>query len=481
MKKRVWVIVAVLALGAAWTGTAWYTGKQAEIRLAQQVERINADVAPLAEKLGLTAAVETMSFERGVFTSRARYGLNVTKRAEAGKPAKDSRLEFVAQIEHGPFPWSRLSAGDPAPALAATRIQVEQTPDSDAWFAAAKGVTPMHAEIVARYGGNVSGNMEMAPVEYTKDGTTLSFSGLTGQASRQAGGKGLVFSVASDRATFSEPHPKGDRSLSMQALAIAYDTSVSADGIEKAITKVGIKHWDVVSDKSVFGLKDIALAIDTSGDATKTDGNLSLDLGGISIRDKHAAKARLVAGMRNVDMNSLRAFREFYEEREKEKAAGVERERGLGSELVGMSHVVKFLSAKPEFSLSSLELETASGVSTLQFDVKLDSPMFWNRSLAGILKELIQKLNVRLAISPDNIADFLAADLQVEGVSDAEAQTEARRRVQDMRDQMVQRGWGKIEQGKFVVNLAYSDGQADFNGERLPVEELFTKLVLGVK
>ena len=74
MRKWVSTGCAVVALGAIWTGTAWYTGKQLEAGLGPLAETVKAQARQIGlTVMGQSVSFEQVSFERGVFTSHARY------------------------------------------------------------------------------------------------------------------------------------------------------------------------------------------------------------------------------------------------------------------------------------------------------------------------------------------------------------------------------------------------------------------------
>ncbi len=79
MKKSA-IVGVVVALGAVWTGTAWYTGQKAEAFVKQSIEQANLELKKVGEKWGVTPVVELVSFDRGVFSSTERYRIKFTER-----------------------------------------------------------------------------------------------------------------------------------------------------------------------------------------------------------------------------------------------------------------------------------------------------------------------------------------------------------------------------------------------------------------
>lgn len=168
----------VVALGAVWTGTAWYTGQKAEAFVKQSIEQANLELKKVGEKWGVTPVVELVSFDRGVFSSTERYRIKFTEAPAEGQPVTEHELLFVEHLDHGPFPLSNLKSGSFAPAMVASRFQLEETPLVKEWFAAAKGAVPLSGAYSVSYAKNISGNFDMAPVEFAKDANSLKFSGM---------------------------------------------------------------------------------------------------------------------------------------------------------------------------------------------------------------------------------------------------------------------------------------------------------------
>ena len=52
--KKAAIAGLVVALGAIWTGTAWYTGQKAEAFVKQSIEDGNVELRKLGEKWGVT-------------------------------------------------------------------------------------------------------------------------------------------------------------------------------------------------------------------------------------------------------------------------------------------------------------------------------------------------------------------------------------------------------------------------------------------
>lgn len=478
MRKWVAVGCTVLALGAIWTGTAWYTGKQLETGMAQLAENAAGQARLIGAKLGETLSFEQLSYERGVFTSQARYRLKAAPSPKDGAGAAGRDFEMRVRLDHGPFPLYRLARGQLFPAMAAARADLVRTPSVETWFAAAGGAVPLTAEAVAGYGRDIAGTLDMAPLERTRDDLRFSFSGLKLQANVAAGGRHSTVSLRSDRADLSEPFTKDGashaRRLAMRDLAITYDATRAADETSAATTRATLKQWDVEVDGEPVTLRDVAINADAKGVETAMNAKLAVQVGGIDTRAGQVANLRLAAEARNFDMVSFRAFRETME---------ATRDGGSPSDkMVGAGHLMKFLLAEPGFTVSPLQIDTANGSATLQLDVGLAAPTLWNHSPGAVVKETVRKFDVRMSVPVVSLADLIAVRMQTDGMPEAAAREAARRQADDVRDRFLRGQWGRLEDGKLVASLDYEGGQVDINGERMPIESFLSWLMArGVK
>lgn len=478
MRKWVAAGCAVLALGVIWTGTAWYSGRQLEAGMAQLTDSADQLARQIGTKMGESLSFERLSYERGVFTSHARYRLKEAPAPKDGVAAAGREYEVAVRLDHGPFPLYRLARGHLFPTMAAARADLVRTPSVETWFMAAGGAVPMTVEAVAGYDRDIRATLELAPVERARGESRLRFSGLELQADVAAGGKHATVDIRADHVELFEPYIKDGarhtRRLAMRDLAIRYDASRAADETGAASTRANLKQWTVEIDGEPVTLRRVAVTADAKGAESAMDAKLAVQVAGIDTRAGQVANLRLAAEARNFDMVSFRAFQ-----------ASVEAAKGgasLGDKMVGAGHLMKFLLAEPGFSLSPLQVDTANGSATLRLDLDLSAPTLWNHSPGAIVKETVRKLDIRMSMPVVSLADLIAARLQAEGMPEAAAREAAGLQADGMRDRFLRGQWGRLEDGKLVASLNYEGGQVDANGERMPVESFLGWLMArGVK
>jgi len=176
MKKTGIAIAVLLAAGAAATGGAWYTGTQLEGVLNEAVAKSNEQIAQQLPGLGMK--LELVSFERGFFSSDARYRINL---GELGAELPSSELIVLDHIEHGPLPLSRLKRLQLVPVLAHSKARMEQNELLEPLFKLSGGEEPLVVESSIGFDRSAKGQMRIAPLTFVEEGKgRFEFSGFTG-------------------------------------------------------------------------------------------------------------------------------------------------------------------------------------------------------------------------------------------------------------------------------------------------------------
>lgn len=126
MKKSVAVTTGVIIVAVGgWLAGTWYTGQRIETESQTRLNEINAQLAAAFPEFPVR--INQLKLERGFFTSQARYGVEVGKSEETGKP--EATVEVDARIEHGPFAPGALARGKLMPQLAFVHAEVANTED----------------------------------------------------------------------------------------------------------------------------------------------------------------------------------------------------------------------------------------------------------------------------------------------------------------------------------------------------------------
>ena len=106
MKKSLVAVGVIVALGVVWTGSAWYTGKQLEGRMAELIANANAELNRASPEAGLTLSYQ--DYHRGLFHSKMQLVVKPTAGAQSAFLKPEQSVVFAETIDHGPFPFAQL-------------------------------------------------------------------------------------------------------------------------------------------------------------------------------------------------------------------------------------------------------------------------------------------------------------------------------------------------------------------------------------
>ncbi|WP_101774856.1 YdgA family protein [Pasteurella oralis] len=158
MKKSLVALGVIVALGAVWTGSAWYTGKAVEEKAQERLDLINAGFAGLASA-GSEVKFTNLAIERGIFSSNVTYDFVATF------PDTQVTIPFEGTLYHGPFPLDRVSKFDLLPTLLSSNDRIVQNEETQAWFDYAQGKNPFESHIKIGYDSTFSGQARIAPIK----------------------------------------------------------------------------------------------------------------------------------------------------------------------------------------------------------------------------------------------------------------------------------------------------------------------------
>jgi uncharacterized protein YdgA (DUF945 family) len=484
MKKSALVGVVVV-LGAVWTGTAWYTGQKAEDFVNQSITNANDSLKTLSDKWGIGSKVELVSFERGVFSSTARYRVKFTLPAADGKPAEDRDVLFVEHLSHGPLPLSNLKTGAFMPAMVASDFALEETPAVKEWFAAAKGATPLTGHYSVSYAKNITGKFNLAPVEVAKGDTNLSFSGMTGNVEYATGTDHGVFDLKTDKLVLSGQSENSDIvSMALQGITLTSDMTPASNDMYVGSQKVTFKDWTITSkEKPPVQFKDTTIAVDVTEANSLMGAKMALDFGMINVQAKDMAGMKLAIDVQKLDSKAFKALNDVYEaaSRRMMQSKGEEQTPQFTPEeqQVLKTNVGLLLAGNPTLAVSPLEVRTANGTSTFNLNLDLTKPASMDGEFADTLTQAVRKLDAKVVLSKGNLSDLMAIEPQMRGVPAEQAAQTAKGQAEMVGTMAAAMGMAKVENNNIVSYLNYADGQVDFNGKKMPVEQFLMMVMSG--
>lgn len=484
MKKSTAVLSGlVIAIAAVTTAGAWYTGQRLPAELERSVALANQQLKQALVGAGGSATIELVSVERHFFTSTAHYRVKV-KDVQVGEAPLNFEVGVVDNVEHGPFPWSRIKAFKLMPVMAASNAQLQKDEATAAWFAAAGEQSPLQGQFSLGYGGAVESTLKLLPVTlHETDGNALQFSGLELLAKTDREGKHVKLDGSADNLEMTlvgEDHPP--IKLLLNGFSITGDlTSTGYDRVYVGSLNAALAESQVTlgPQQDVVVFKGLEQNNQYSADGDKMAGRLEYKVADINYNGRAVGAGEMVFSMQRFDIPTLQSLIEWYSTKLPQvQAAQAAGEPFPAIEMSGEERtrvhadLQKLLSAKPQIALENLSFKTANGESRFSLSVDLANPSAFDLPSDQLSKQLISQLQAKLTLSKPMIGDLAALQALLQGQDDAQTIAQQSSQAGELVGMMaVQSGMATVQGNDVVSSLHYADGMVDFNGRKMTVEE----------
>ncbi len=484
MNKSAGVLLGiVVAVGAISTGGAWYTGTKLEGVLQTSIADANKELQAAMVGSNGSATLELVSLDRKLFTSTAHYRL----KGEGELFNGNAELLFVDHIEHGPLPFSRLISLKWLPVMATSHYELEKNPQTEKWFAAANGQSPLKGLVNMGYDRSANGTLELLPLDIAlDDNTKFKFSGLNLNVDSSSEAQKVKVDGYMDSLTLLlSPADKPPVLVELNGLTLASNLNKSSFGFY-----LGQNTLELTSTKATFGDKKSVLTLKnfeqkTSSEETGTTlgGRADYKVGEINFDGKNIGSAQMAWSMKNLDTQSLMDLVQVYQTKLQpyEAASTAAAENGEPAPELQMteaeeakvrSAVNKVLESKPQLALENFSFKTANGESRFNLSLHLAKPQNLELPPAELGKQLISLLDANLQLSKPMIADVAALQAQLDGQTDAKLIADQSNMAAEMVSGMaLGTQLAKLEGTDIVSKLHYADNQVDFNGQKMSVEQ----------
>jgi len=481
----------VVVVGAVSTVGAWYTGNQLEGVLNTSIQDANQQLKTALASAGGSAQIDLVSLDRHLFTSTAHYRVKF-QNLQAGAEQKDLELLFVDHIEHGPLPWSRLKAFKLAPVMVNSNYELEKNDTTAKWFDAAKGAAPLKGQVALGYNRSVDGNVELVPLDFAPNATSsLKFSGLNLAVTASDQAAKIKLNGYMDNLKVSTVTPEqGPVQVELSGLTLASDLTKSDLGFY-----LGQNTLELSETKLGFGVKPAVVTIKgfEQKDSTQAQGNvlagrLAYNIASIDYNDKPVGSAQMSWTAKNLDFPAMQSLIKLYqvqlEALQKAQAAGAEDPEAAVPELTpaqqaqAEADIKQVLTGKPQIALENFSIKTVNGESRASLVVDLTNPSSTDLPPVELGKQLVSQLDAKVSLSKPMIADLAGLQAQIQGQTDPKAITQQASMASEMAGTMALSTEMATVQGSDIIStLHYANGQVDFNGQKMPVEDFITLLL----
>lgn len=483
MKKSTGLVTLVVVLAAAYGGSTWYTGKKTEALVGEKVAQFNTLAAEQMQQMGMneTVVMNVVDYQRGVFSSTARYTLTLTPADAQGQPLE---LTFDDKISHGPLPMSALAMGNFTPVAALSHSTLVKTKDTEGWFKLTGDKTPLWADSLVGFDGAVDSNVHFEAIKHQGDEIKVEFSG--GQLRTKAGGKSKDIVVTGS-------FPKlfvddiSEEPLKLEASNFIMDFKQTGD-INVNGNQVGKLSVDDVKMQSAetegITFKQIAVNSDAVTKDSISDTKVSYLLTDLVFEDKvKLGSVELVMGFDRVYAPAISAISKLISDTKVQD--DLEAVDGPTAQKV-MELALQALEHKPVLRIEPLRWYTEAGESKANLRMEFQKPNATQQELLEspeLWVEAIPAAQLDVLISKPMLRGLAAEMDKAEGLSAEEGNAA-------MLDMVLDAAVAPYAESKMLNNdensisttIKYNgqDRVFDINGQRFTSEQLLGLVLMGM-
>ncbi|SED50201.1 MULTISPECIES: YdgA family protein [Pseudomonas] len=485
MNKSAGVLLGiVVAIGAISAGGAWFTGTKLEGVLNTSIADANKELQAALVGSNGTASLELVSLERHVFSSTAHYRLKGQGEMFGEAPVE---LLFVDHIEHGPLPFSRLVSLKWLPVLATSHYELEKTPVTEKWFAAAKDKSPLTGVVNIGYDNATNGTLALLPLDVALDDKShLKFSGLNLDVSANAQAQKVKANGYMDSFTLTTvAEDQTPVKVELSGLTLASNLVKSTYGYYTGENTVELTDSKTTfgAQQSVLGIKKFEMKNQTEESGTSASGRADYKIGEVSLNGKTVGSAQMAMSLKNLDIPATMSLMQVYQTKLQpyEKAAAEAAAAGEpapelvltpAEEAQVKTGLEKLLAAGPQVALENLSFTTANGESRANLVLDLTKPQSMDLPPDQLTQQLIALLDLNVQVSKPMLVDLLSVQGQIDGQTDAKVIADQATATADMFGAMaVGTQFAKLDGNNIVTKLHYANKQVEFNGQKMTVEE----------
>ena len=476
MKKLALAVAVPLAVIGAVT---FYTSTQVESTARDAVDQANLKLRETGISAGADVSLKLLSFERGFWSSAARYQIDIELADDEGN-AKQYTLLLNDRLEHGPFPVSRLTRGQLMPVAAQSHLQLERTPLTQKLFDAASGEVPLAGDVTIGYDGGQSGDLRTAALTIQDENgsvrvapATLNFDADKDASSVRMEGELAEVDVDLQRTESGMPVR-----VTLRGIGVTADKHDYSEGIGFGPSAITLRRMEIKA-----GDEPAVVLQNASVDELLSRGNRGLDqtiayrIGEVSAKGQTFRNLALAFSLRNLEESSLKALVASYKAILDASATPQDAFASMtGAQQQGLqTRALALLEHKPTLALDELGFETAHGAARLSIVLDLQSPSAEAFTPDAMITSMLASLNAEAGVDKPlvrDIAGLVAQNNQPDGTLDPVALKQEADATTDLISAMaLNTGWFRLEGERLVSSLHYANDRVTFNGREMSVQE----------
>lgn len=472
MKKAGIAIAVVVAFGVVGTAGAWYTGTQMEGVLRDAVARSNDQIEQALPDGSVR--LELTAFDRGVFSSSARYEFVYPGPEEEGPVT----IVVVDELEHGPFPLSRLTSLKLVPVMATSEAVLERSDYLAPLFDASGDQPPVVVRSTLGYGDSIDGTVNVAQLVFEDEDAKVEVSPVTLKFTTDVAGEAVVLDGRTEGLQLTTSSESGETiSMQLSGVTLFADRQRGESNFYLGEGRMGVETLRLENETGPTLLLEGLTQSDT---LTEDDGNLAgtldFELTKASYQDHELGSAGMKWSFSRFDQGATAELNELYNQRTMSAYKGEEppeqSERWREA-------FASLLAGQPQLALDLLVIRTPGGESRARAELKLASPESFDLPPQDLVPQLLAGLDAHVQLSKPMLRDMIMYKTLFEPDADAEVVAAEAEVVVEMVAAMAERTHlAREEDDNLITNLTYSDGVIKLNGEVIPPQALAGLLAL---
>ncbi|TKI05673.1 YdgA family protein [Martelella alba] len=480
MKKTVIAAGIIVILGAAWTGAAWYTGKQFEQRLPALVSMANERISSTLPEAGLHLAVR--DYHRGLFSSRLDVVLQSDGSVGENKPLTPGEEVIIKEIvDHGPFPFSQLKRGILLPSMASVQSRLAETPPVKPLLNASQGKSPIMAVTRVAYNGDTASVIDLAALDYRDEDMEIRTNGGTVNLSIDHDMNKVIIDggIASLVAAGVNPSQQREQ-VTLRDISINSNTHKGKQGysIGDNTLKVGSITY-TVDGKEAISTGGLSQVTHADEDKDKLNVQVAYALDTLKVQGRDFGSGRLTVKFSNLDGAAVAQFSEQYHARVEQ----IMRQTGAVDPDAQQEQITQALiqtlpvalKGDPYLAISPLSWKNAKGESAFNLTLNLNDPAQLpqqsNATLEQLVARFVNKLDAKLTVDMDMATELTAQVAKIQGYNEDDAQKLAKQQVQGLAAMGQMFKLTTVNDNTLSSSFLYADNQVNLNGQKMSLAD----------
>lgn len=482
MKKSLVAVGVIVALGVVWTGTAWYTGKQLEGRMAEMIANANAELNNASPESGL--AVSYQDYQRGLFHSSMQLVIKPVPGKESAFLKPDQSIVFAETIDHGPFPFAQLKKFNLIPSMASIHTVLVNNPTTKPLFDITAGKSFIDAQTRVGYSGATASDIDLLPLNYAKGEDKISFSG--GQFSADVDGEGNKIAVNGEaKSGLINTVNQYGQHVQMTFNGVTTDGSSQRTEFDE---RVGEQKAAI--DKLAIAIEGKEMAVlegfkinaksDVQDDKKHLTGQVDYTVDALKVQNQNVGSGKLTVKVGNIDGAAMHQFSQKYNAESQKLLADpaiAQNPELYQQKLVDVlaANLPLLLKGNPVITVAPLSWKNAKGESTFNLSLYLKDPAGATgpaNSPEEQLDRYVKSLDSKLVIPMDMATELMTQVAQLEGYKQEDAAKLADQQIKGLAAMGQMFRVTKVEDNNITTSLQYGSGKVSLNGQQMSLGDL---------